>query len=157
MVDLPLWEVIITVWEAAQMLSFNVEYLSARLYNSSIVTGGSRDSEWKNGIIGPKLLRKFWRTAFILYESICWTAPPNLLVKSRMDSSSHLKMVCRELMFPFCRTKHKYWETNAAHNSLNVLIDLHGNLWNQARAGPFRLPENTFHNRQSSPALSIIT
>ena len=41
------------------MLSSNVEYLSARLYNSSIVVGGSRDSEWKNGVVGPKLLRKF--------------------------------------------------------------------------------------------------
>ena len=100
-------------------LSSSVEYLSVRLYNSSIVASGSRDSEWKNGVVGPKLLRKFWRTASILYESICWTACPNLLVKSRMDSSSWLKMVCRELMFPFCRTKHRYWETNAAHNSLN--------------------------------------
>ena len=58
------------------MLSSNVEYLSAYLYNSSIVAGGSRDSEWKNGVVGPKLLWKFWRTASILYESICWTAPP---------------------------------------------------------------------------------
>ena len=32
------------------MLSSNVEYLSTRLYNSSIVAGGSRDSEWKNGM-----------------------------------------------------------------------------------------------------------
>ena len=36
---------IITVWEVARMLSSNVEYLSDRLYNSSIVVGGSRDSE----------------------------------------------------------------------------------------------------------------
>ena len=90
------------------MLSSNVEYLSARLYNSSIVVGESRDSEWKNGVVGPKLLLKFWRTITILYESICWTTPLNLLVKSRMDSSSRLKMVCRELMFPFCRTEHRY-------------------------------------------------
>ena len=41
------------------MLSSNVEYLSARLYNSSIVVGRSRDSECKNGVVGPKLLRKF--------------------------------------------------------------------------------------------------
>ena len=94
--------------------------------------------------------------ASIPYESICWTAPLNLLVKSRMDSSSRLKMVCRELMFPFCRTEHRYWETNAAHSSLNILIDLRGSLWNQARAGPFRLAGNTLHNRRSSPALSII-
>ena len=58
-VGLPLWAVIITVWEEARMLSFNVEYLSALLYNSSIVAGGSRDSEWKNGVVGPKLLLKF--------------------------------------------------------------------------------------------------
>ena len=140
------------------MLSSNVEYLSARLYNVSIVAGGSRDSEWKNGVIGPKLLRIFWRTTSILYESICWTPPPplNLLVKSRMDSSSRLKMVYRELMFPFYRTEHRYWETNAAHNSLNELIDPRGSLCNQARVGPFRLVGNTLHNRRSSPALSII-
>ena len=41
------------------MLSSSVEYLSAYLYNSSIVGGGSRDSEWKNVVVGPKLLRKF--------------------------------------------------------------------------------------------------
>ena len=45
------------------MLSSNVEYLSARLHNYSIVAGGYRDSEWKNGVVGPKILRKFWRTA----------------------------------------------------------------------------------------------
>ena len=84
------------------MLSSNVEYLSTHLYNFSIVVGGSRDSEWKNGTVGPKLLLKFWRAASILYESICKTTPPNLLVKSRMDSFSCLKMVCRELMFPLC-------------------------------------------------------
>ena len=105
MAGLLLWAVIITVWEAARILSSSVEYLSVRLYNFSIVVGGSRDSKWKNEVVGPKLLRKFWRTAFILYESICWTAPPNLLVKSLMDSSSRLKMVCRELMFPFCQTE----------------------------------------------------
>ena len=144
------------VWEAARMLSSNVEYLSVRLYNSSITVGGSRDSEWKNCVVGPKLLRKFWRTVSILYESICWKAPPNLLVKSRMDSSSCLKMVCKELMFPFCQTAHRYWETNAAHNSLNELINLCGSLWNQSRAGLFKLAGNTLHNRRSSHALSII-
>ena len=147
---------IITVWEATWILSTSVEYLSACLYNSSIVVGRSRDSEWKNGVVSPKLLRKFWRTTSILYESFCWTTPPNLQVKSRMDSSSHLKMVCKELMFPLCRTKHKYWETNAAHNSLNELIDLCGSLWSQARAGPFKLAGNTLHSKRLSPALSII-
>ena len=156
MAGLLLWAVIITVWEATWILSSSVEYLSIRLYNSSIVVDRSRDSEWKNGVVGPKLLRKFWRTASILYESIYWTTPLNLLVKSRMDSSSRLKMVCRELMFPFCRTEHKYWETNAAHNSLNELIDLRGSLWNQARASLFKLARNTLHSKRSSPALSII-
>ena len=156
MAGLLLWAMIIMVWEAARISSSIVEYLSARLYNSSIVVCGSRDSEWKNGVVGPKLLRKFWRTASILYESIYWTTPPNLLVKSRMDSSSRLKMVCRELMFPFCRTEHRYWETNAAHNSLNKLIDLRGSLRNHARASPFKLAWNTLHSSQSSPTLSII-
>ena len=156
MASLLLWAMIIMVWEAAQILSSNVEYLSARLYNSSIVVGESKDSEWKNVVVGPKLLRKFWKTASILYESICWTTPLNLLVKSRMDSSSRLKIVYRELMFPFCRTEHRYWETNAAHNSLNKLIDLRGSLWNQARACPFKLVKNTLHSRRSSLALSII-
>ena len=128
MVSLPLWAVIITVWEAAQMLSSNVEYLSARLYNSSIVIGGSRDSEWKNGVVGPKLLLKFWRIASKLYESICWTAPPNLLIKSWMDSYSRLKMVCKEMIFLFYRIEHRYWETNAAHNSLKELMDHRGSL-----------------------------
>ena len=138
------------------MLSFGVEYLSACLYNSSIVVGRSRDRKWNNGVVGPKLLQKFWKTVSILYESICWMTHPNLLVKSLIDSSSCLKMVCRELMFPFCRTEHRYWETNAAHNSLNELIDLRGSLWNQAKEGPFKLDSNTMHNRRSSPALSII-
>ena len=144
MAGLPLWVVIITVWEATRMLSSNVEYLSTHLYNFSIVTGGSRDSEWKNGVVCPKLLHKFWRTAPILYESICWTAPPNLLMKLWMDSSSRFRMVCRELMFPFCQTEHKYWETNVAHSLLNMLINLHRSLWNQAKAGPFRPAQEHF-------------
>ena len=46
---------------------------------------------------------------------------------------------------------------NATHNSLNELMDPLGSLWNQARAGPFRLVRNTLHRRQSFPALKIIT
>ena len=42
--------------EATRILSSSVEYLSACLYNSSIVVCGSRDSEWKNGVVGPKIL-----------------------------------------------------------------------------------------------------
>ena len=53
------WAVIITVWEAAQLLSSSVEYLSAHLYSSSIVTRVSKDSGWKKGVVGLKLLRKF--------------------------------------------------------------------------------------------------
>ena len=106
--SLLLWAVIITVCEAARMLSSNVENLSARRYNSSVVTGGSRDKDWKNGVVGPKLLLKFCKTASILYASISWTACPNLGVKSRMDSSSRLRMDWRELMFPFSLTEHKY-------------------------------------------------
>ena len=37
-------------------MSSNVECLSARLYSSSIVRGGSSDSSWKKGVVGPKLL-----------------------------------------------------------------------------------------------------
>ena len=66
MVGLPLWVVIITVCKAAQMLSSGVENLFARRYNSSIVAGGSRDKDWKNGVVDPKLLRKFCKTASIL-------------------------------------------------------------------------------------------
>ena len=90
------------------MLSSSVENLSAYRYNSSMVTGGSRDKDWKNGVVGPKLLRKFCRTASILYISICWTACPNLRVKSWMDLSSRLRMAWRELIFPFCLTEHRY-------------------------------------------------
>ena len=82
-----LWVVIITVYEAARMLSSSVENLSARRYNSPIVTGGSRDKDLKNGVVSPKLLLKFCKTPSILYTSICWTACLNLRVKSRMDSS----------------------------------------------------------------------
>ena len=66
-----LWVVIITVCEAARMLSSIVENLSARRYNSSIVTGGSRDKDWKKGVVGPKFLLKFCKTVSILYASIC--------------------------------------------------------------------------------------
>ena len=48
------------------MLSSSVENLSARRYNSSIVAGKSRDKDWNNGVVGPKLLWKFCRTASIL-------------------------------------------------------------------------------------------
>ena len=60
-------------------------------------------------------------------------------------------------MFPFYQTEHEYWETNAAHNSLNELIDSRGSLWNQARAGPFKMVGNTLHSKWSSLALSIMT
>ena len=65
------WVVIITVCEAARMLSSKAENLSARRYNSSMVSGGSSDRDWKNGVVGPKLLLKFCKTASILYTSIC--------------------------------------------------------------------------------------
>ena len=55
-----------TVYEAAWMLSSNVENLYARRYNSSIVAGGSRVKDWKKGVVGPKLLLKFCKTASIL-------------------------------------------------------------------------------------------
>ena len=92
----------------------------------------------------------------MLYASICWTACPNLLVNSRIDSSSCLKMVFSELMLPFFLTEHKYWATNAAHNSLNKFMDPLGSLWNQAKEGPFRLAGNTLYKRRSFPALRII-
>ena len=59
-------------------------------------------------------------------------------------------------MFPFCHTEHKYWEMNVVHRSLNEFIDPLESLWNQARAGPFRLAGNTLHMRQSLPTLRII-
>ena len=48
------------------ILSSKVEYLFARLYNSSIIVGGSTDNEWKNGVDGTKLFLKFCRTASML-------------------------------------------------------------------------------------------
>ena len=48
------------------MLSSSVENLSACRYNSSMVAGGSRDKDWKNGVVGPKILLKFYKTASIL-------------------------------------------------------------------------------------------
>ena len=150
------WAVIIIVCNAAQMLSSRVENLFARRYSSSIVAGGSKDKDWKNGVVDPKLLLKFFKTASILYTSICWTACPNLRVKSRMDSSSRLRIAWREIMFPFCLTEHKYWETKAAHSLSNVFMDPLGSLWNLAKAGPLRLAGNTLQSSRSSPALRII-
>ena len=66
MVGLVFWAVIITVCEAARMLSSSIENLSARRYNSSIFADGSRDKDWKNGVVGPKLLLKFCKTASML-------------------------------------------------------------------------------------------
>ena len=57
MVSLLFWAVIITVWEAARILSSSVEYLSAHLYVSSIVASGSSDSDWKKGVVGPKFFK----------------------------------------------------------------------------------------------------
>ena len=54
-----------TICEVAQMLSSSIESLFARRYNSSIVAGGSRDKDWKNGLVGPNLLPKFCKTASI--------------------------------------------------------------------------------------------
>ena len=87
----------------------------------------------------------------MLYASICWTTCPNLMVKSRIDPSSRLKMVCSELMFPFFRIEHKYWETNAAHNSLNELIDPLGSFWNQARGGSFQASQEHFSQKMVIP------
>ena len=70
MAGLLFWAVIITVCEAARMLSSRVENLSAQRYSSSMVTGGSSDRDWKNGVVGPKFLLKFCRIASILYMSI---------------------------------------------------------------------------------------
>ena len=46
---------------------------------------------------------------------------------------------------PFLPDEHRYWETNAAHNSPNEFMDPLGSLWNQAKAGPLRLAGNTLH------------
>ena len=40
---------IMSVWVAARILSSSVEYHSARMYNSSIVAGGSKDREMEEG------------------------------------------------------------------------------------------------------------
>ena len=59
----------------------------------------------------------------MLYDSIFWMACPNLLVKSRMVSSSCLRMVCKELMFLICHTEQRYYDMNAAHSSSNEFIE----------------------------------
>ena len=59
-------------------------------------------------------------------------------------------------MFPFCQTEHKYCEMNVVHSSSNEFIEPLGSLWNQARAGPFKLAVNTLHKRRSFPALRIM-
>ena len=42
-----------------RILSSKVEYLSVRLYNFSIMVGGSNDNEWKNRVDDTKLFLKF--------------------------------------------------------------------------------------------------
>ena len=98
-----------------------------------------------------------------ILEDCIHTVRINLLDDSSKTSSEivdafilHLKMASRELMFPFFRIEHRYWEINAAHNSLNELIDLRGSLWNQGRARPFKLVGNTLYSKRLFPALSII-
>ena len=66
MAGLLLWAVIITVCEATRIFSSRVEYFSARRYNSSMVAGGLRERDWKKRVVGPKLIRKFCKTASIL-------------------------------------------------------------------------------------------
>ena len=66
MAALPLYAVIITVCEVSWILSSRVEYLSARRYSSSMVADGLRERDWKKGLVGLKLLRKFCRTTSIL-------------------------------------------------------------------------------------------
>ena len=110
--------VIITVWVAARILF------------SNIVVGGSKDSDCKKGVDGLKLLLKFWRIASMLYDSIYWMACSNLIVKSRIDFSSCLRIVCKVLMFIFYLTEQRYYDTNSLHSSLNESIKLRRSLWN---------------------------
>ena len=83
----------------------------------------------------------------MLYDSICWTTYPNLIVKSQIDSSSCLRIVFKELMFLFCLTEQRYCDTNSPHIHKTSIL----NLWNQAITG------NTLHNRRSLLAFRIIT
>ena len=64
----------------------------------------------------------------MLYDSICRAACINLIVKSRIDSPSRLRIVCKELMFFFCLTEQIYYDTNASHSSLNEFIELRRSL-----------------------------
>ena len=93
----------------------------------------------------------------MLYDYIYWMAFPNLLVKSRIDSLSCLRIVYKELIFLFICTEQRYYDTNVACSSLNAFIELGKSLWNQANAGPYKLAGNTLHNRRSLLAFSIIT
>ena len=111
------------ILDLTRVLSSSIEYLSTRMYNSSIVVSGSKDSDWKKGVDGAKLLLNFWRIASMLYDSICGTACPNLLVKSWIDSSSYLRMVWKELTFLFCCTKQRYCDMNVAHRSYDEFIE----------------------------------
>ena len=92
----------------------------------------------------------------MLYDYIYWTASPNLLVKSRIDFPYCLRIVYKELMFPFLCTEQRYCDTNVARSSLNEFIELSGSSWNQANTGPYKLAGNTLHNRRSLSVFSII-
>ena len=52
----------------------------------------------------------------MLYDSIYWMACPNFLAKSHIDSSSCLRMVCKELIFLFYRAEQRYYDMNTAHS-----------------------------------------
>ena len=64
------------------------------------------------------------------YDSIYETACLNLLVKSRIDTSFCLRIVCKELMFFFCHIEQRYYDMNVSHSSLKEFIELRGSLWN---------------------------
>ena len=53
------WLIIMIVCVAANILFSSIVYLSSHLYDSSIITGGSKDSDWKKGVDGAELLLKF--------------------------------------------------------------------------------------------------
>ena len=89
----------------------------------------------------------------MLYDSICWTACPNLIVKFRIDSSSYSRIDYKELMFIFCLIEQRYCDTNAPHSSLNEFIELRESLWNYANSGPCKLAGNM----KLLPTFRIIT
>ena len=126
-----------------------MEYLSAHLNRSPIVTGDFFTRDLKNGVPRPMLRLNICRIASILQDSTWSTTCPNRFMKSMSDSFSYSLMFCRVLMFCLWWPKRKKWPKKAFEISWNMFMKFGGKRWNHERASPCRLDGKTLHNSAS--------